>query len=103
MVVGTTIGYLITFGPTLALILERFQVSLATFLREGLGRPFVLAVAHASLLTLATVVHPPDGAVQTLGYATVSLIAYVMAYVRSPRTRPIGRDAQALARRSQTA
>jgi O-antigen/teichoic acid export membrane protein len=104
VVVGTTVGYLIIFGPTLALILERFQLTLAGFLREGLGRPFVLAVAHASLLALATVVHAPHGAVQTLGYAAVGLVAYVLAYVLVAADPP---DREALrrliARRSQPA
>jgi O-antigen/teichoic acid export membrane protein len=81
VVVGTTIGYLITFGPTLALILERFQLTLAEFLHQGLGRPFVLALGHASLLALATIVHPPHGAVQTLGYASIGLVAYAVTYV----------------------
>lgn len=81
VVVGTTIGYMITFGPTLALILEHFQLSLARFLREGLGRPFVLALAHGSLLALATVLHPPQGAAQTLGYAAAGLAAYGVAYM----------------------
>jgi O-antigen/teichoic acid export membrane protein len=103
VVVGTTIGYLITFGPTLALILERFHLSLSRFLREGLGRPFVLALGHASLLALATVVHPPDGAVQTLGYAAVGLAAYAVAYV-AVAADPPDRAAlrRLLARRSQT-
>ncbi len=37
VVVGTTIGYLITFGPTLALILERLEVSLQHSSARGSG------------------------------------------------------------------
>ncbi len=63
----------------------------------------MLALGHASLLILATVVHPPDGAVQTLGYATVGLTSYAIAYVAvaaDPPDRAAMR--KLLARRSQT-
>jgi O-antigen/teichoic acid export membrane protein len=81
VILGTTAGYAVINIPYLRLILDRFGLSLAAFIRGTLVRPLAVAALHAGLLLLLLELAPPEPGIPALAAAVLGLVLFGVLYI----------------------